>query len=82
MKTAAIVRNMDDLGRVVIPKEVRKTLGIEEKDPMGIYVDDGGEIILKKYNPACIFCGSDNYGMQHKDKNVCKDCLDSIGKGK
>lgn len=51
MKATGIVRRIDDLGRVVIPKEIRRTLRIKEGDPLEIYVDRGGEIILKKYSP-------------------------------
>ena len=57
MKSTGIVRKVDELGRVVIPKELRKTLDIAEKDGMEIYVD-GNAIILKKYEPSCIFCGN------------------------
>ena len=51
MKATGIVRRIDDLGRVVIPKEIRRTLKIREGDPLEIYVDRGGEVILKKYSP-------------------------------
>jgi len=51
MKATGIVRRIDDLGRVVIPKEIRRTLRIREGDPLEIYVDRGGEVILKKYSP-------------------------------
>ena len=57
MKSTGIVRRVDELGRVVIPIELRNKFGITEKDPMEIYVD-GSSIILKKYEPNCIFCGS------------------------
>ena len=57
MKTTGIVRKIDDLGRMVIPIELRKTMNINKKDPMKIFVD-GDKIILSKYEPACIFCGS------------------------
>ncbi|MGB4041206.1 MAG: AbrB/MazE/SpoVT family DNA-binding domain-containing protein, partial [Bacillota bacterium] len=56
MKSTGIVRKVDELGRVVIPIELRRTMQIAEKDPLEIYVD-GEKIILKKYEPACIFCG-------------------------
>ena len=52
MKATGIVRRIDDLGRVVIPKEIRKTLRIREGDPLEIYVDRTGEVILKKYSPV------------------------------
>ena len=51
LKATGIVRRIDDLGRVVIPKEIRRTLKIREGDPLEIYVDRGGEVILKKYSP-------------------------------
>ncbi|MCG8482598.1 MAG: AbrB/MazE/SpoVT family DNA-binding domain-containing protein, partial [Clostridia bacterium] len=56
MKATGIVRKVDELGRVVLPIELRRNLNIEIKDPLEIYVD-GEMIILKKYAPACIFCG-------------------------
>ncbi|MDR1193586.1 MAG: AbrB/MazE/SpoVT family DNA-binding domain-containing protein, partial [Peptococcaceae bacterium] len=59
MKSTGIVRKVDELGRVVIPIELRRTLGIDLKDALEIYVDEE-KIILKKYEPACIFCGSAN----------------------
>lgn len=51
MKATGIVRRIDDLGRVVIPKEIRRTLRIREGDPLEIFVDRDGEVILKKYSP-------------------------------
>lgn len=56
MKATGIVRKVDELGRVVIPIELRRTLGIGEKDPLEIFVD-GEEIILRKYEPCCVLCG-------------------------
>ena len=56
MKSTGVVRRVDELGRIVIPIELRRTLDIAEKDALEIYVD-GEQIILKKYEPACIFCG-------------------------
>jgi transcriptional pleiotropic regulator of transition state genes len=77
IKSTGIVRKVDELGRVVIPIELRRTLGIEEKDALEIYVD-GEKIILKKYQPACIFCGNADKVRNYKDKNICQDCLDSM----
>lgn len=74
MKSTGIVRKVDELGRVVIPIELRRTLQISEKDALEIYVD-GEKIILKKYEPACIFCGNAD-GVRHfREKNICIDCL-------
>lgn len=77
MKSTGIVRRVDELGRVVIPIELRRTLDIAEKDALEIYVD-GEHIILKKYEPACIFCGQAKDVMQYKGKNICSKCLDEI----
>ncbi len=77
MKSTGIVRKVDELGRVVIPIELRRTLQIEERDALEIYVD-GEKIILKKYEPACIFCGNAENVQNFKEKNICKDCLDAM----
>ena len=77
LKSTGIVRKVDDLGRVVIPIELRRTLGIEEKDSLEIYVD-GECIILKKYQPSCIFCGNAEQVQQFKEKNICIHCLDEL----
>ncbi|WP_129723983.1 AbrB/MazE/SpoVT family DNA-binding domain-containing protein [Xylanivirga thermophila] len=74
MKSTGIVRKVDELGRVVIPIELRRTLGIEQKDALEIYVD-GEQIILKKYQPACIFCEDARDVQVYKGKNICKNCL-------
>lgn len=74
VKSTGIVRRVDDLGRVVIPIELRRTLRIQEKDPMEIFVD-GDKIILKKYDPACIFCGRVENVRIFREKNVCQQCL-------
>ncbi len=74
MKSTGIVRKVDELGRVVLPKELRTTLDIMQKDPLEIYVD-GDNIILKKYEPACIFCSSANDVVTYMDKKVCKKCI-------
>jgi len=75
MKSTGILRKVDELGRVVIPIELRRTLQIAEKDSLEIYVD-GEKIILKKYEPACIFCGNADGIRIFKDKNICKECFD------
>jgi transcriptional pleiotropic regulator of transition state genes len=77
MKSTGIVRRVDELGRVVIPIELRRTLDIAEKDALEIYVD-GEHIILKKYEPACIFCGQAKDVVQYKGKNICTKCLDEL----
>ncbi|MBR0127132.1 MAG: AbrB/MazE/SpoVT family DNA-binding domain-containing protein [Firmicutes bacterium] len=74
MKATGIVRKVDELGRIVLPIELRRTLNIEIKDPLEIYVD-GESIMLKKYQPACIFCGSSDDIRQVHGKNVCAKCI-------
>ncbi len=74
MKSTGIVRKVDGLGRIVIPMELRNTFGIEEKEPMEIYVD-GDTIILKKYEPNCIFCGEVRNVIGFKGKLICMKCI-------
>lgn len=74
MKSTGIVRRIDDLGRIVIPKEIRHTFDISEGDALEIYVD-GDRIILKKYEPACVFCGQANNVTSLKGKKICRECL-------
>lgn len=77
MKSTGIVRKVDELGRVVIPVELRRTLRIEEKDALEIYVDEE-KIILKKYEPACIFCGTAGNTILFHNKNICPECIDQM----
>lgn len=77
MKSTGIVRKIDDLGRVVIPKELRRTLNINECDPLEIFIEDES-IILKKYNPGCIFCGEFKDIISFKNKIVCKKCIKEL----
>ena len=74
MKSTGIVRKVDELGRIVLPIELRRTLGIEEKDRIEIFVD-GESIILRKYQPACIFCDNAKDIINCKGKNICPDCI-------
>jgi transcriptional pleiotropic regulator of transition state genes len=74
MKSTGIVRKVDELGRIVLPIELRRTLDVAEKDALEIYVD-GNTIILKKYEPACIFCGDAKDVENYKGKNICPNCL-------
>ena len=77
MKATGIVRKIDELGRIVLPMELRRTLGIHKEDPVEIFVDDSN-IILRKYEPACIFCGSAVEVSNIHGKNICRKCLDEI----
>ncbi len=73
MKSTGVVRKVDELGRVVIPIELRRTLGIDEKDALEIYVDNE-KIILKKYEPGCVFCGNAADVQLYRGKLVCRNC--------
>ena len=77
MKTTGIVRQMDSLGRIVLPIELRRTLDIAQKDSLEIYVE-GNQIILKKYEPTCIFCENSRDIVSFKGKNVCPACLKEL----
>lgn len=77
MKATGIVRKVDELGRIVLPKELRTMLGIDIKDPLEIFTDDQ-YVVLKKYNPACIMCGSMKELANMNGKNICKKCIDSL----
>ena len=77
MKATGIIRRVDELGRVVIPIEIRNQFNIVEKDQIEVYVDDSA-IILKKYEPNCIFCGNTENLVEYKDKLVCDKCSSEL----
>lgn len=74
-KATGIVRKVDTLGRIVIPGELRKTFNIQINDPLAIYINDNNEIILKKYEPACIFCDHTEDVVLFNGKQICKKCI-------
>ena len=77
VKSTGIVRKVDELGRIVLPIEIRRNLDIEERDPVEIFLD-GDRIVLKKYEPACLFCGSSEGLTQYRGKNVCAQCVRNL----
>lgn len=79
MKATGIVRKVDELGRIVLPIELRRTLGIAEKDSLEIYVS-GETIVLKKYQSSCIFCDSSRDVKSFKGRNICAKCLQELSK--
>ena len=79
-KSIGIVRNLDELGRIVLPMELRNKLGIKEKDPIEIFTK-GSSIILQKYEQSCIFCGSSKDLTEYKEKLICENCLKNIKNG-
>ena len=79
MKATGIVRKLDPLGRVPLPKELRRTRGINPKDPIEIFID-GDKIVLQKYSPSCVFCGSRTGVEEHKEKNICAECRSKLAR--
>lgn len=79
MTSTGIVRRIDSVGRFVLPIELRRTLDIDDNDSLEIFVEDN-TIILKKYQPACIFCNNARDVSTYKGKNICVDCLRDIAK--
>lgn len=77
MKSTGIIRRVDELGRVVIPIEIRNQFHIMEKDPIEIYVN-GSTIVLKKFEPNCIFCGNNQDLLSYHDKLICSECANKI----
>lgn len=77
MKSTGIVRQMDSLGRIVLPVELRRTLDIAEKDSLEIYVDESS-IVLKKYQPACIFCDNVRDVKTYKGRKICPECIENL----
>lgn len=79
MKSTGIVRKIDELGRIVLPIELRRTFDIGEKDALEIYVD-GDNIILKKFARSCVFCSNASDVVEFKGKSICIDCLAQLKK--
>lgn len=77
MKSTGIVRKVDELGRIVLPIEMRRTLDIGEKDALEIYVE-GSSVILEKYKPSCVFCDATKDITVFKGKNICPKCLKEL----
>ncbi len=80
MKSTGIVRKVDELGRIVLPMELRRTLEIAVKDPLEIYMDEE-KIVLKKYQPGCTFCGNVDNVISFKSRLICIDCTKEISQG-
>lgn len=79
MKATGVVRKIDELGRIVFPMELRRTMDINPGDSIEIYVNDTN-IVLKKYEPACIFCGEARDVSDYKGKNICPKCRNELKK--
>lgn len=79
MKSIGIVRRMDELGRIVLPVELRRTLDIAERDELEIYLDDD-KVVLKKHEPSCVFCDSLRELVAYRGRNVCMECIENMNK--
>lgn len=77
MKSTGIVRRVDEFGRISLPVEMRKTMGLEEKAPVEFFVD-GNNIIIKKYSPSCVFCGETESVVEYLGKLVCTNCIATL----
>lgn len=77
MKSTGVVRKLDELGRIVIPIELRRTMDIATRDTLEIFVEDD-RIILKKYHPACVFCNDARNITHYKGKLICDRCLQEL----
>ena len=78
MKATGIVRKIDSLGRIVIPKELRRVFDIKDgEDVLEIFVE-GNTIVLKKYEPACIFCNEVTDVINYNGRNICRECTKKI----
>lgn len=74
MKATGIVRRIDELGRVVLPIELRRTMNLEVRDPVEIFME-GDSIVLRKYEASCLFCGGSHQLTTFRGKQICNDCL-------
>lgn len=79
MKSTGIIRKVDELGRIVLPIELRRTLDIAERDELEIYME-GDRVILQKFEPSCIFCASSQDLAMYRGKNVCRECIRNMEK--
>ena len=79
MKSTGITRKVDELGRIVLPIELRRTLDIAVRDELEIYME-ADHIVLQKFEPSCVFCGSSRNLVSYRSKNVCMDCVRNMEK--
>ncbi|MBQ9098972.1 MAG: AbrB/MazE/SpoVT family DNA-binding domain-containing protein [Clostridia bacterium] len=78
MKSTGVTRQIDELGRFVLPIEIRRAMGLKVKDTLEIFTDDDGRIILQKYQPACIFCDHADDIVLFEGKRICSKCMEKI----
>ena len=78
MKSTGVVRKIDELGRIVLPSELRKVFGIHEGDELEISVD-GERVVLQKRHDVCVFCSAESPTVEFKGRRVCSDCVHKLG---
>lgn len=78
MKSTGVVRKIDELGRIVLPSELRRVFGIREGDELEISVD-GERVILQKRQDQCLFCSADQPEIDYKDRKICQACATELG---
>lgn len=77
LKATGIVRRLDELGRVVLPVELRRTMGLMQGDSIEIFTHEGS-IVLRRYEPLCVFCGFGGQMVEHRGKRICRSCRGAI----
>lgn len=77
-KATGIIRRVDDLGRVVIPKEIRRALEYRDDQPLEVIIQKDGDVLLRKFERGCVFCGSVRELRAFNTKVVCKFCAKRI----
>lgn len=77
MKSTGVTRHLDELGRIVLPKELRKTMHIEARDELEIFIEED-RIVLKKYAPSCVFCSQGENVTEFMGKRVCRTCIEKL----
>lgn len=78
MKSLGVIRKLDELGRITLPKSLRKTMGAETGTPLEVFVRDNNEIVLKVYRPGCVFCENVDNLVSFKGSQICKRCIEKI----
>ena len=79
MKSTGVVRKIDELGRIVLPSELRRVFGIHEGDQLEISVD-GERIVLNKRDDVCLFCSAEESLVTYRDRQVCETCAGELGR--
>ncbi len=77
MKPSGIIKKIDEMGRIVIPKEIRTTMGVDTGDRLQFFID-GDSVVMKKLSVSCIFCGSENDLTELNEKHICAECISKL----